>query len=111
VAVVIGDTIELWDVEREQLQMTLRGDGQAPYCLVFSHDGSRLFSGDVGGMVKVWNIETEEQLFSFQAHQVVTDSIETRNVGVLAVAISPDGKTLATAGGDGQVKLWETTRH
>ena len=35
-------------------------------CAVFSHDSSMVASGDMGGLIKVWNIETKEEIWSFE---------------------------------------------
>ena len=109
IAYVAKDTIEIWDVDRRQLDDTLPVDGATPYCLAFDQDGSRLFVGDTGGMVKVWNLDTGEVLFTMQAHEPTNTSFESRTTGVQALMLSLDGKTLATGGADGLVKLWETT--
>ena len=108
VAVANRNEIEIWDIDSGQTLSILHGHRPPVDCLISSHDGSRLFSGDELGEVRVWNLETSELLLTFPAH-------EAREVpgwgkrGVFALALSPDGKTLATAGADGLVKLWETT--
>jgi WD40 repeat protein/tRNA A-37 threonylcarbamoyl transferase component Bud32 len=108
VAAGINNTIELWDIDAGQKLNTLRGHDDKINCLTPNHDGSRLFSGDRSGVVKVWNLDTGEQLLTMQAHEShEVPGWEKR--GVFSLALSPDGKTLATAGADKLVKLWETT--
>jgi WD40 repeat protein len=65
--------------------------------VAFSPDGKTLAKGDDRGWISVWQVETGEQLFSFQAH----------SSWVFSVAFSPDGQTLASGGLDRTVKLWD----
>ena len=49
-------------------------------------------------MLRLWDTSTWDEVISVQAH-------DTR---INAVDISPDGKYLATAADDGNIKIWET---
>ena len=80
-AFAVGPEIELWDIDRKQLVQRLGGDGDAPYCLVFNQDGTRLFAGDTGGKINVWSLQTGERLLTIQAHEVVRETIEYRLLG------------------------------
>ncbi|MFO0889428.1 MAG: WD40 repeat domain-containing protein [Isosphaeraceae bacterium] len=71
--------------------------------IVFLPDGQRLVTvggGDheSGAQLKVWNVATGRLLRDVPGH---TDVIG-------AVAISPDGRRLATGGDDRLIKLWDT---
>lgn len=35
-------------------------------CAVFSHDSSLVASGDMSGLIKVWKVETKEEIWSFE---------------------------------------------
>lgn len=35
-------------------------------CAEFSHDSSMVASGDMSGMIKVWKVETKEEIWSFE---------------------------------------------
>ena len=49
------------------------------------------------GTVRLWDIEAGEEIRQFQGHRG----------GVLALALTIDGRRLLTAGEDGTVRLWE----
>lgn len=35
-------------------------------CATFSHDSSLLATGDMGGLIKVWKVESKEEIWSFE---------------------------------------------
>src|SRR5262249_13798617 len=89
--------IVLWDpaTGREVRRLPIKDD---LYRAVFTPDGKTLVSGDFGSYVRVWDVETGKELRAWQTHKRV----------VYALAVSPDGKTLATGGdNDSTIRLWD----
>lgn len=72
--------------------------GGDPYGLAFSPDGRRLAVG-VGNAAVVYETETWGEVRRLQGHPNV----------ILAVAWSPDGKTIAAGGFEGVSVLWDAT--
>ena len=64
--------------------------------LTFAHDGGKtIYAGDRNGDLRVWSMDADNPI------------AETRQPGAIyAVAISPNDETLATAGSDKVVRLW-----
>ena len=73
------------------------------WALAFSPDGRYLAAGegdsDGPGHVRVWELETQEQVALLDADRKV----------VYSVAFSPDNRTLATAGWSGSIKFWNVS--
>ena len=63
--------------------------------LVFSPDGTRLAAVN-GAAAKLWNVATGEAVQVFRGHRS----------GVKGLAISPDGRLLATSSGDETARIW-----
>ena len=73
----------------------LEGHNDDVTSVSISPDGKTLASGSADNTIKLWNLETGEEIRTLKY-----------NEGVWEVSISPDGKTLAFIIGDNTIKLW-----
>ncbi|KND25814.1 hypothetical protein IQ63_39550 [Streptomyces acidiscabies] len=92
--------IRLWNTSTGKLVTTLTGFDNGVQSMVFTPDGKTLAAGAAGdpGTVKLWNVTTGK----------VTATLATGYV----IALSPDGKTLATSSefaADHKASLWDVT--
>jgi WD40 repeat protein/beta-lactamase regulating signal transducer with metallopeptidase domain len=86
----------LWDAATGRLLHGLDAHEHYVQAVAFDPDGKRLATGGLDGKVKYWDVATG------RLRQTFTRS---RHVGVESLAVSPDGKTLASAGWT--VGLWD----
>ncbi|ARI81869.1 WD40 repeat domain-containing protein [Microcystis aeruginosa] len=101
-------TIELWNVGTGKEMRTLIGHNSTGLCQLeicselavyrvsFSPDGKTLATSSDDNTIKLWNVETGQEIGTLRGHNGI----------VLSVSFSPDGKSLATGSWDKTIKLW-----
>lgn len=98
-------TIRLWGVADGQLHLQLTGHTGCIYSIAFSADGKLLVSGSDDQTVRVWmNWHTTGQ--SAARGGVTSQVLHGHRERVYSVAVSPDGRTLASGSTDQTICLW-----
>jgi WD40 repeat protein len=91
------NSVAIWDVASGQLVHALRGHSGAVLSLAFTRDGKFLASASLDYTIKVWELASE----------LPVRTLELREAAV-AVAFSPDGERLASAG-ENSLNIWDVT--
>lgn len=92
-----------WNIADGKLVATLKGHSGIVRAVLFSPDGKLLFSSGEDKTVKQWSVETQSEL----------KTLLEDDLPIVYMAVSPDGKLLATSSGvvtprkNGKVKLWD----
>jgi WD40 repeat protein len=87
--------VRIWELGTNQIVQRFRHD-TAVLDVAFHPNGQLLLASDESGQVWLWDRETEAVQVSYTGH----------SGPVQAVAISPDGTLVATAGNGGAARIW-----
>lgn len=108
-----GGEVRVFDIETGAAVHSLSGHIYGIFQVIFSDDGRRLASCSCDGELKVWDMATGQQLFSYHNQTGLRPgeigAIDTRRDALHSVALSPDGKRLALGCRNSKVLIFDAT--
>jgi WD40 repeat protein len=98
-------TICVWDAATGKLTATLKGHSGPVQCLAVSPDSKLLCSGSSDQTIRVWDVATWQLVRSLTNHLGPVHALAFRPTS--PAAKEQPRSVLASAGGDGTVRLWQ----
>jgi len=95
---VWNDKARIWEVETgKQIQLIKQPEGEEVWCVAFSPDGKYALTGDINGLIRLWDVETGNELREYVGHAGLIESI----------TFSHDGKYILSTSDDSTARLWD----
>jgi WD40 repeat protein len=104
------DGVRMWETTTGKLLATLKGSAGTPRSLAFAPDGKTLAAGCGDHSILFSTGPGRVELWDTESHRVRSRWTAQEHGLIISIAFSPDGKTLATVGDRGNVKLWDITK-
>ncbi|XP_052812318.1 angio-associated migratory cell protein-like [Mya arenaria] len=130
------DTAFVWKISTGEVLFECTGHKESVTCTSFSHDGTYVATADLSGLVKVWKIETKEDVFTFEcsdaewmkwhpgSHVLFLGTVDgdiwmwkipsgecktlqSHGCTVSCGVILSDGKRMCVGYDDGSLKIWD----
>jgi WD40 repeat protein len=90
------ESVQVWDMEKGQALLSLRGHKGYVKIVTFSPDGGLLATCSVDGTVRLWDATNGQKVRTLR-----------HSSRVQCLAYSPDNRLLASGDADQKVKVWE----
>ena len=98
----------IWDVGTGKALHVLEGHRGFVNTVIFLRDGKTIATGGEDGTIRLWDVKSGGEVARIQAHEMGRERDDgDRRRDVFALALSPDGRRMASAGRDTMVKVWE----
>ncbi len=97
-------TVKLWSIPTGLRLETLSQPTKEQTSVVFSADGKQLFGAGSDNRIRLWNISADAK----EGTNKIVTSRFAHEGGILRLALSLDGKLLASTSTDKSLKLWST---
>jgi WD40 repeat protein len=89
----------VWDTEKTQESMVLKGHVGIVNRVCYSSDGTRLASAGTDGTVRLWGAAAGMEALALTGHEGIVETVR----------FSPDGRRLASVRHDGTMRIWDAT--
>jgi WD40 repeat protein len=99
-------TVRLWEASTGRLLATLEGHTGGVWGVALSADGRLLASGSLDGTLRLWDPRSASSAGHGAPSGRLLATLQPTGA-VFGVALSADGRLLASGGADGTVQLWE----
>ncbi|OQV14099.1 WD repeat-containing protein 3 [Hypsibius exemplaris] len=97
IAFACGEIIHVWDIRRNEKVLQFTSVAEEVTCLAFMNNEKLLAAGYADGSIAVYNLFTEQLVFSQKGHKS----------SVNCIAFNSDGSLLASGSNDTETILWD----
>ncbi|SKA96410.1 WD domain-containing protein, G-beta repeat-containing protein [Prosthecobacter debontii] len=96
-------TVKLWSMPDGARLDTFSQPTKEQNAVVFSRDGAQLFGAGMDNRIRVWHISATAK----EGSNTIETSRFAHEGGILSLALSSDGKQLASSASDRSMKIWD----
>ena len=95
-------TVHLWDLKTKELLFTFIGSREEVQAIAVTTDSNKVLAGGFDRRISAWNIQQKSISSAFFS----LNSSYSHDGVIYALAVSPDGKWLASGSSDNKIKIW-----